>query len=232
MDKIGYSSIDFIKGKYIFDGDDFYKIIPQYKKEILDKIIKNKDKLTNANILIPDGYYLTQDDRLCFRAKNLIDYQSIYMLHLLAMELDVKKIGLTIAKSMIELRSIGITYWDLHDQNVLVDKYFNAMLVDTDGVELSGKDDHYRFSIKRLVEIIFQMMTTKDLVKGDFTPFLDNICEKYHVFDVYDKKVQKKLYDISQINKRAEKIDIIDLVEKICEEEKIEEIKRRVYLPR
>lgn len=232
MEKLEYSSMDFIKGKYIFIDDDFYKIIPKSKKSILDKIIDNQDQLSTNHILIPDGYYLTQDDRLCYKTRNLVDYHTIYMLLFLEMELDIKKISLDLAKSFLELRGIGLTYWDLHNQNGLVDKDFNTMLIDMDGVQLSGEDDLYKLALKRLIELIFQMMTTKDLIFGDFASSLEKIYVKYKAFEVYDKKVKNKLHDIANLEKRAEKIDIINLIEKICEEEKIEEIKKRVYLPR
>ncbi|MCH5167208.1 MAG: hypothetical protein J1F35_04870 [Erysipelotrichales bacterium] len=229
MEKLEYSSADFLYEKYLFDNDYFYKIIIEDEKAILDLLLEKKELLQSDNYSLPIGYYLTQDGELCYKAKNLKDYRTISYLFKLGMSFDVKRIASSMATSFEELKSIGISYWDFHDENVLLDKESNIKLIDLDSCEILEDAHLQEYSIHRLVEMVFHLMIVSKKFKSfDSMPTFMDLFKKYSVVDLYDNDVKEFLSEIYFSNTKSKDFEIVPLVERICEEEKVEEVKRRV----
>ena len=229
MEKLEYSSADFMYEKFLFDNDYFYKIISKQEKDILDIILEEKNKLKCDNYSLPTNYYLTQDGELCYKAKNLKDYRTISYLLKLGMSFDVKKIASSMAASFEELKSIGLSYWDFHEDNILLDKKSNIKIIDLDSCQ--RLEDHHltEYPIHRLVEMIFQLMIVSKKFKSfDSMPTFMDFLKKYNILDLYDNDVKEFLSAIRFSNTKSKHFELVPLVERICEEDKVEEIKKRV----
>lgn len=163
----------------------FYKYSPK-SLELLALIDNNRHLLTEELYNIPEALlYNRKGEYLGFAAPLLYGYYTLAQHLQVRYPLDKDKISASLIQVLEELESIGIIYFDIHDQNIMIGMEEEVKLVDLDGAKITGSFRYKKHMLYNFWELMFEMYV---LPSYDEIPSIIKIIRETGIFKEYFSK--------------------------------------------
>lgn len=121
-----------LNGRYF---NHFFKYDPD-SLDILEQIIANESKLTQELYSLPtELLYNRNNEYIAYLTKLLKGYHTIYDYIKLQKSYDKDMVARNVATVVSEFENIGLNYYDIHDENFMIDEKGNFKVVDVDGAD-------------------------------------------------------------------------------------------------
>ena len=135
----------------------FFKYAPD-SVSVVDRLSKNLDSFSLDLYSLPEELLYNSDGKfVAYYSKYLNGYRTLYELMKMGRDID----GLMVAKNVIkivdELKSIGLNYFDLHDENFMIDKKGNFKVIDVDGCDFDLTEYSRTMTINNLWDLLFEV---------------------------------------------------------------------------
>lgn len=181
---------------------------------------KNKHKLTKQyysfieKIYMEYGYsYILESDYL----KNYRTLQSV----LENINLNKKKIVLSCQTAIYELRELGVDYWDLSPENIMINKKEDIKIVDLSDAILTNHPLYCNYSLMELILklYLFYGITTTNKCMNMLLNF-----EEVH--DYFSDKFLRYLLSVANLEDVA--LPLEDILKAFEDDEKVNELRKKL----
>lgn len=135
----------------------FYKYNPD-SFNILNTILNNKGQISGDLYNLPTKYLYNRDNEFIgYLSKYLKNHSTIYDLIRLNINFDYDSVVANIAKIVMELERLGLNYYDLHDENFMIDSNGDFKTIDIEGAEILVDDKGKMFTINNFWDLVFEI---------------------------------------------------------------------------
>lgn len=143
-----------LNGRYF---NKFFKYDPE-SLDILERIIANESKLTQELYSLPiELLYNRKNEYIAYLTYLLKGYRTIYDYIRLQDSYDKDMVARNVATVVNEFESIGLNYYDIHDENFMIDDNGNFKVVDVDGADMILTPQAKIDRINNFWDFIFEM---------------------------------------------------------------------------
>ena len=135
----------------------FFKYAPD-SVCVIDRLNSDSDKLSLDLYSLPEELLYNSNGKfVAYYSKYLNGYRTLYELIKTHKEFDSHMVAINILKIVDELKSIGLNYFDLHDENFMIDKKGNFKVIDVDGCDFDLTEYSRTMTINNLWDLLFEI---------------------------------------------------------------------------
>lgn len=146
----------------------FYKYSPDGLNNIL-LIDKNKEFLSSDLYSLPEELIFGKDGHLVsYLTKYLKNYRTIHDYLRLSFDFDKRFVADNVLKIVKELENIGLNFYDIHDQNFMIDDNGGFKVVDIDGVEVLIDDEQRMYTLNNYWDLVLEMFLFNKNLSNQF----------------------------------------------------------------
>lgn len=192
-----------MQDKYKVILTDFYKYSPE-SEFLLKKIEHKKNKLSQEYYALPTAFLYDKNRRyLGFKTNYYAGYKTLRELVMAGDIIEENKIIEAIYTFLTELKNIGITYYDIHDKNFLINEVCDLVALDLDGAYPKLSIEREVYQVYNFVDLIIELYFFKENISPGL--FLESLLYFINLEEYYSKEVVEY---INLVNRCA--VEIID----------------------
>lgn len=212
----------YFKGQnYCVVGNKFWKKLGNDDNlESIYIIEKNQSRLTEEYYSFIKKIYMQDNHPMLLESDYLEGFCTLYQA-LKERKINKKKVLLTCRNSIAELKNIGLDFWDLHSENVMINAVDETKFVDLSGAVSDPQKQDFDFQDFTIMELVLECYL--------FYDFLGNLRYTETLFQIpnlsyyFSASLMKHLLAVNNLEKGL--LSLEDYVDEFEDAEKMEEIR-------
>lgn len=168
-------------------GNHIYKYSPKSEAQL--KVIDSGGRLLTKELYgLPDQLlYTSKDNYLGCRVENYRKMKAFYSIYQEDINIDKLEFFRKLITVLTEIESLGLSYWDIHPGNFLIDENNNFKVIDLDSVEFTTDKSRITVDYNLMTMVIDSYFYRKPLTFRSLERFLDRstVCE-FLPNDIYE----------------------------------------------